>query len=62
MWKDCSTTWEKFSNLKESHLVKTDKFVAVNEIDHKQAFNWLVKHVLKKQDKIGALIKDQSDI
>ena len=49
-WKDGSTSWEKLSNLKESHPVQKAKFAAAQGIDHEPAFNWCVKHVLKKRD------------
>ena len=56
-WKDGSTSWEKLSELKESHPVQTAEFAVAQGIDHKQAFNWWVKHVLKKRDRIIASIR-----
>ena len=37
-WKDCSTSWEKLSQLKESHPVQTVEFTALEGID----YNYLV--------------------
>ena len=45
-WKDCSTSWEKLSKLKESHPVQTAEFAVMQVIDHEPTFNWWVKHVL----------------
>ena len=42
------------SELKESHPVQTAVFAVAQRIDHKPAFNWWVKHVLKKRDRITA--------
>ena len=58
-WKDGSTSWEKLSELKESHPVWTAEFAVVQGIDHKPAFNWWVKHVLKNRDRIFASIRKQ---
>ena len=38
-WKDCSTSWEKLSKLKESHPVQTAEFAIAHDIDHEPAFN-----------------------
>ena len=42
-------------DLKKSHPVQAAKF----EVDHEHAFNWWVKHVLKKKDRIVASIRKQ---
>eukprot|EP00804_Cyclotella_cryptica_P002927 CCRYP_013278-RA/>CCRYP_013278-RA protein AED:0.25 eAED:0.29 QI:0/0/0/1/1/1/2/0/233 len=39
-WKDGSTSWEKLSDLKESHPVQTAEYAAAQGIDHEPAFNW----------------------
>ena len=56
-WKDGSTSWEKFSKLKESHPMQTAEFAVALGINHEPAFNWWVEHVLKKRDKIIASIR-----
>ena len=56
-WKDSSTSWEKLSKLKESHPMQTAEFAIVQRIEHKPAFNWWVKYVLKKRDRIIARIR-----
>ena len=58
-WKDGSTSLEKLPELKESHPVQTAEFAVVQGIDHEPAFNWWVKHVLKKRDRIIASIRRQ---
>ena len=45
------------TELKKSHPVQTAEFAVTQEIDHEPAFNWWVKHVLKKRDRIVASIK-----
>ena len=49
-WKESSTFWEQLPNLKESHPVQTDEFAVAQGINHKPAFNSLVKHVIKKRE------------
>ena len=56
-WKDGSTSWEKLSEVKESYPVQIAKFAEVQGIDYEPAFNWWVKHVLKKRDRIIAIIR-----
>ena len=55
--KDGFTSWEKLSELKESHPVQTAKFAVAQGIHHEPAFNCWVKHVLKKRDRIIASIR-----
>ena len=57
--KDGSTPWEKLSELKEVHQVQTAEFAVAQGIDHEPAFNWWVKYVLKKRDRIIASIRKQ---
>ena len=59
-WKDDSTSWERLSNLKESHPVQTAEYAVAQGIDHEPAFNWWVPHVLKKRDRIIAQVKRRS--
>ena len=47
------------SELKESHPVQTAEFAVVYGIDHGPAFNWWVKNVLKKRDRIIDSIRKQ---
>ena len=54
--KDGFTSWKKLSKLNESHLVETAEFAVVQGIDHEPAFDWWVKHLLKKRDRIIASI------
>ena len=45
--------------LKEYHPVHTAELAVVQRIDHKTVFNWWVKHVLKKRDRIITSIRKQ---
>jgi hypothetical protein len=56
-WKDGSTSWEKLSDLKESHPVQTAEYAVAQGIDHEHAFNWWLSHVLKKRDGIIMQVK-----
>ena len=56
-----SKSWEKLSDLKESHPAQTAKFAVVHVIDHEPVLNWWVKHVLKKQDRIVSLVRKRQD-
>jgi hypothetical protein len=56
-WIDGSTTWEKLSDLKESHPIETAEYAVTHGIDHEPAFNWWVKHFLKKRERIISLVK-----
>ena len=58
-WKDSCTSWEKLSELKESYPVQIAEFAVVQGIDHEPAFNWWVKHMLKKRNKINVSIRKQ---
>jgi hypothetical protein len=55
-WKDGSTSWENFADLKDSHPLETAEYAVTKGIDHKPAFNWWVLHVLKKRDRIISLV------
>ncbi len=59
-WKDGSTSWEKFSDLKESHTIETAEYAAMAGVDHEPAFNWWVPHVSKKRDRIISVVKGRS--
>ena len=47
-WKDGSTSWEKLSDMKQCYPVETAEYAVAQGIDSQPAFNWWVKHVLKK--------------
>ncbi len=55
-WKDGSTSWENFADLKESHPLDTAEHAMTQGIDHEPAFNWWVPHALKKCDRIISLV------
>eukprot|EP00804_Cyclotella_cryptica_P028067 CCRYP_017276-RA/>CCRYP_017276-RA protein AED:0.08 eAED:0.14 QI:0/0/0/1/0.25/0.2/5/0/724 len=56
-WKDGSTSWQKLSNLKESHPLQVAEFAFAAQIADEPAFNWWVSWVLKKRDRIVSLVK-----
>ncbi len=59
-WKDSSTSWQKLSNLKESHPLQVAEFPLATGIADEPAFNWWVTWVLKKRDRIISLVKRRS--
>ena len=56
-WKDGSTSWQKLSDLKESHPLQVAEFALAAGIADEPAFNWWVSWVLKKRDRIISLVK-----
>ena len=48
LWMDRSTFWKKLKDHKESYPVKVVQYAVAQSIDHKQAFNYWVNHVLRK--------------
>ena len=58
-WKGGSISWEKLSELKESHPVQTDEFAVAQWIDHNSDFNQWVKHMPRKRDRIVVSIRKQ---
>ena len=59
-WKDGSTSWQKLSDLKESHPLQVAEFALAAGIADEPAFNWWVSWVLKKRDRIISLVKRRS--
>eukprot|EP00804_Cyclotella_cryptica_P021920 CCRYP_000874-RA/>CCRYP_000874-RA protein AED:0.26 eAED:0.26 QI:0/0/0/1/1/1/2/0/446 len=59
-WKDGSTSWQKLSNLKESHPFQVAEFVFAAQLANEPAFNWRVNWVLKKRDRIISFVKCRS--
>ena len=55
--KDESTSWEKSSSLKELHLNQAAEYAIAQSIQHEQAFNWWVHHVLKKRYRIISMVR-----
>ena len=58
-WKDGSTSWEKLSDLKESHPVETAEYAVSQDIISEPAFNWWAPFVLKKRNRIISLVKQR---
>ena len=59
-WKDGLTSWEKLSDLKESHPIEVAEYTVVQSLELEPAFNWWVPQVLKKRERIIALVKKHS--
>ncbi len=59
-WKDDSLSWEKLSDLKESHPLETAEYAVTMGINHAPAFNWWVPHVLRKRDQIISAVAKRS--
>jgi hypothetical protein len=59
-WKYGSSSWEKLSDLKESHPLETAKYAVTMGIDHKPALNWWVPHVMRKHDQIISAVDKRS--
>jgi hypothetical protein len=53
-------SWEKLSDLKESHPLETAKYAVTMGIDNGLAFNWWVPHVLRKRDQIISVVVKRS--
>ena len=59
-WKDGSTSWEKLSDLKETHPLEVAEYAVAQSLELEPAFNWWVPHVLKKRERIISLVKRRS--
>jgi len=59
LWNDESTSWEKLSDLKECYPVETAEYAVLQKIDHEPTFNWWVKYVLRKRDRIISKVKQR---
>ncbi len=58
--KDGSTSWEKLSDLKESHPVQDTEFAIQMGVALEPGFNWWVFRVLKKREAIISLVKQRN--
>ena len=56
-WKDQSTSWVPFSQIKESNPVQVAEYIYANKITDQLAFKWWVSKVLKKRDCIVSYLK-----
>ena len=56
-WKDKSTSWVALKDIKESHPIEVAEYAVNNKIMEEPAFNWWVKAVLKKRDRIIMKVK-----
>ena len=55
-WKDGYTSWEKLSDLKESHPMECAEYDVSQGLQNESAFNLWVCFVLKKQERIISLV------
>jgi hypothetical protein len=56
-WKDGSTTWVAFKDMKNSYLVQVADYAITNCIDDEPAFAWWVPTALKKPTRILLKVK-----
>ena len=59
-WRDGSTSWEKLSDLKETHPVDVAEYAHSQSLMREPAFNWWAPHVLKKREAIISLVKKRN--
>lgn len=52
LWNDGTTSWEKLSEMKNSHPLQVAEFAVARQIAEEPAFAWWVPYTLKKQDRI----------
>ncbi len=60
-WKDGLSTWEKLSNMKESHPIESAKYAVSLGIEFEPAFNYWVPFMLKKCERIISLVKKRNE-
>jgi hypothetical protein len=58
-WKDDSTSWVHLKYLKESHPVQVAEYAVANKLVSEPAFNWWVKTVLRRRDRIIKAVKSR---
>ena len=56
-WKDQSTSWVPLSIAKESFPTQIAEYAIANELQNEPAFNWWIKHCLRKRDHIIKVTK-----
>jgi hypothetical protein len=55
-WKDGTTSWERLADLKESNPVEVVEYDITKNLHDKPDFYWWVPHVLKKRNRIIAVV------
>ena len=60
-WKNGFTSCKSLKYLKESHPVQIDEYAVAQGIDHEPVFNWWVDDVMRKRERIIALVKKRND-
>lgn len=56
-WRDGSVDWLPLSSIKESNPVQCAEYAILHGYDKEPAFNWWVRHVLRKRDRIISKVK-----
>jgi hypothetical protein len=56
-WKDRSTNWVVFKDMKNSYPVQVAEYVKANQIDDEPAFAWSISQTLQKCDPILSKMK-----
>jgi hypothetical protein len=58
-WKDSSTSWHSFQDIKNSYPVQLAEYAIHNNLKHEPAFNWWVDHTLKKRRHLIKAVKSR---
>jgi hypothetical protein len=56
-WKDGTTSWLALKDIKDTYSVQVAEYAVNNKIAEEPAFNWWVRPVLKKRDRIIMKVK-----
>ena len=59
-WKDGSTSWQKLSDLKETHSLECAEYAVSQDVIDEPAFNWWAPWVLKKRHQIISKVKTRN--
>jgi Reverse transcriptase (RNA-dependent DNA polymerase) len=51
-WRDGTTSWLPLKELKETNIVEVARYAVDNQIETEPAFDWWVRHILKKQKRL----------
>ena len=58
-WKDGSTSWERLAVMKDSYPIEVADYAAAMKLEDEPAFNWWVRTVRKKRDRIIKAVKSR---
>jgi len=58
-WKDGSSDWIKLKDIKDSYPIEIAEYAVANRVAEEPAFNWWVKDVLRKRNRIISKLKSR---